>query len=1003
MIPSSIRFDTARLVHSADRVHLNIKMPGLGRFAARKKQQPQSEPATADSNDASNSNASTSAANSNEGAGGAQGVTSTSTSSQSNQNHHQPSSLAASSISTPNKGSNDFQSDNSAPAASHVNHNNTNTDLNANGTNHTDNGIDDANMFASFDGPMTPGGASAYENFSMEYQNFDDVDSAGAADGAAAGHGGGGGGLFDDYMGMDNAIDFDTERNGGESASADAVANDVVDLDVGNSTNGQQQNQKNGSFASCCPSTSTSASAPAPSALSQGSTSIISRFKKNKVPVAVATVDPTDATGADTYDTVKNTSNAEKNSKDTSNDSDIIVPVPVPIPVDGADTHANSGDTNVGTTTEAPTTDHDASNQNTTHPDKSTVLDEKNGSDPNPESMDIESASDELVHHHAPVEGNIPAHGTQDDVNMENFQAPEIESNKETTSKKHLGYQANGMAVASVHATIAEPPARDSKEYEERGQDDATALSLDQNVGSSGDSRTDDVATNSSNIALEPKAKETKAPTNSEESHYTNALTSDTGSKTLADHDSSSPIANGVGGNADDNETRNAPKEIPVTNQENTKNTIEQCPNNIPTEPSSNSTTSFPRGCASDGLSTRSLPQGNESVGLQAARLTRPDNTKPRSHQAHITRVTPTSGTQNTGKRTLGADTFSQPTGNQANLMANSDINTSSTSHQVRSRVPSAAVVRDIPGKGNFSDHNTSSVQKSRPPARLHNTNKVVPNLSQRNVHSNRVSNTDGVVRDLSTKVPNPTTASKNMNKSRVLSNTNNSETSSHARRAEVPPSVNVSHTVVTANHTNRVIPGNATKKFQRPKSIQTMAAPCAVAHSASMNPVTPSPPAPTGRSRLNHQANMNTTNRASLQNRNSMIHKGPYSRSSSSSTSDSRHSMLNKEMPDRVIPPSKPSNHTNMGPSSLESIMPEFNSPMAAPKRPAANKEKTFDELVVSFRSSLVESADIWDRCDTDLVEMRLSLCIAENKALRLHGEYDDLLEEVEHMLDGM
>ena len=72
---------------------------------------------------------------------------------------------------------------------------------------------------------------------------------------------------------------------------------------------------------------------------------------------------------------------------------------------------------------------------------------------------------------------------------------------------------------------------------------------------------------------------------------------------------------------------------------------------------------------------------------------------------------------------------------------------------------------------------------------------------------------------------------------------------------------------------------------------------------------------------------------------------------------------------------------------------------------RSCKNKElekMNFDELLSMFQSDLLESTDVRNRCDNQLVDLRVKLCVSENLALRLHGCFDDILEDIEGVMSG-
>lgn len=62
--------------------------------------------------------------------------------------------------------------------------------------------------------------------------------------------------------------------------------------------------------------------------------------------------------------------------------------------------------------------------------------------------------------------------------------------------------------------------------------------------------------------------------------------------------------------------------------------------------------------------------------------------------------------------------------------------------------------------------------------------------------------------------------------------------------------------------------------------------------------------------------------------------------------------------------------------------------------------KEAKFDAFKDKFEKDIVESNDAWDRSDAELIELNLGLVMMDNMALRLHGKYGELLEDIEELL---
>ena len=178
-------------------------------------------------------------------------------------------------------------------------------------------------------------------------------------------------------------------------------------------------------------------------------------------------------------------------------------------------------------------------------------------------------------------------------------------------------------------------------------------------------------------------------------------------------------------------------------------------------------------------------------------------------------------------------------------------------------------------------------------------------------------------------------------------------------------------------------LPSNKTSHMNRSPTL-SVTAPCALAYEAVMNPVTPSPPP--------RQMNIRQKNFCHTQK-----HLQKPQRKSHSS----------KQVDERIV--QRPTTHQTISDQpTFEKYDTDKENPSVRVNRindgkVPANHDKTFDDLVAEFEEDLVESGDIWDRCDANLVELRVKLCISENVSLRLHADYDDLLEEVENTLDSL
>ena len=196
--------------------------------------------------------------------------------------------------------------------------------------------------------------------------------------------------------------------------------------------------------------------------------------------------------------------------------------------------------------------------------------------------------------------------------------------------------------------------------------------------------------------------------------------------------------------------------------------------------------------------------------------------------------------------------------------------------------------------------------------------------------------------------------------------------------QAKTPPNRNVQ----TANGETRVLPTQGARGGNNKVSVPVMTASCAAAHNASMIPVTPSPPPPMGRSRVsNYQGATNSIQNENQQRRSSSMQ---ISRSVTNSGGNVQHPVALKNAGNitssRTVPPVLYSKSGN-GVQGL-------------------NKENNFDDVLSSFTANLTESGDVWNRSDADMVDLNVKLCVSHNVALRLHGSFDDLLEDVENIL---
>ena len=62
--------------------------------------------------------------------------------------------------------------------------------------------------------------------------------------------------------------------------------------------------------------------------------------------------------------------------------------------------------------------------------------------------------------------------------------------------------------------------------------------------------------------------------------------------------------------------------------------------------------------------------------------------------------------------------------------------------------------------------------------------------------------------------------------------------------------------------------------------------------------------------------------------------------------------------------------------------------------------EDLNFDDVLAKFQKDLVDSTDIRKKCDNQLVDLRVQLCVSENVTLRLHSCFNDLLDDIETAL---
>jgi hypothetical protein len=1028
-------------------------MPGLGRFAARKKQSNAAATATATTTDdhgsSSNSNINI---NSNNNA--------TSNPNESGMSMGSPSHTSLSIAKTPTKEANQNDDSNMNHEHEHEHEHDANM-----------------NMFTSFGaGPMTPGGASAsgasaYETFSMDYQHFDHEHEEGDGDIHAVGLGG-----FDTITSIDSAadvgvagstMDFETETLGA-GADADVDADADADADGGSyihmhmDMEGEQQQQQQ-------QHTRTAVNQQNPVGNSQGSNSIISRFRKNKAPTAIpvrvaAAVSGMDANAnADAATTdasdIKNIRGGDHTSNDAVPASDSNESNEFPVSLgndDGGDDPSAIMEMEIEPVSENPTNSYANAN--------AYAYAVSNTEQGNEIHMEITKESEQEL-----TEQTMNT-CTEKDSSPRAIDAVDVDVVTNPGSTANTSKSAD--AVATVVATVTETTVSHSNivtnegnELESAAADTDTSL-LPQNedhprMGIRIDTDTDTAtATTTARqhvvVDGEGSDKEHMCPSASHERAVSYPTKNDNSSanihESVCDNSANDDVR--IQTNGDGHPSGLVPHSVDT-------DTIPGADSSVPwsvgvNHVSAPTPTSLADSRSVSNGSVSTNGHGHHSTELRA-QSTLPTHTARSVGEDGISgvhiHIAPKKAIAPSSLQDKGKAPVSHPISNQGSVMPSSSMNRvlpvrpaangnkiavsevdrsamSSSMNRVLparptsngNRIAVSEVDRAADRSSSNESRHTSRVLPARPATNgnrnpvsratrpsadeshapiAHNRNRdrVLPSNPPRNRNNNLVSNANRVVHGPSKNVSH-TASSQNMNRPKPVANASRKNTSHIGRVANAPATrTNESHTV-NANNMNRVLPGRNTQ-IQRP--VQTMAAPCAGSHNATMTPVTPSPPPPAGRSRINNQAHPRNAQRGPHPNTQG-VQRQTNQRSTvlQNTQTTGRQSFVKKSMPNRVIPGPKP-NRNKVATTSFDSIVPEFKSPLAAPRRPIANKEKNFDDLVVSFRGNLVESADIWDRCDTDLVELRLNLCISENKALRLHGQYDDLLEEVEHMLDDM
>jgi len=197
--------------------------------------------------------------------------------------------------------------------------------------------------------------------------------------------------------------------------------------------------------------------------------------------------------------------------------------------------------------------------------------------------------------------------------------------------------------------------------------------------------------------------------------------------------------------------------------------------------------------------------------------------------------------------------------------------------------------------------------------------------------------------------------------------------------KAMTPPNRNVQ----TVNGGSRVLPTHGTRVAVNRVSTAVMTAPCAGAHNEMMNPVTPSPPPPMGRSRgSTYQRAIGSVQKENQPKSASHFLNGQVHAVQTKNSNEGHTGHTKPLMPSNcVVPPATSNNKGRKGAKG-------------------SDRGKNFDDLLTSFTTNLVDSVDIWDLTDADMVDLNVKLCVSQNVALRLHGSFDDLLEDVDNIL---
>jgi hypothetical protein len=191
----------------------------------------------------------------------------------------------------------------------------------------------------------------------------------------------------------------------------------------------------------------------------------------------------------------------------------------------------------------------------------------------------------------------------------------------------------------------------------------------------------------------------------------------------------------------------------------------------------------------------------------------------------------------------------------------------------------------------------------------------------------------------------------------------------------------------------------HGTMQVTKPQTV-----PCAKEHHSAMLPVTPSPPPPPPPTRRrppeDDSVHNNTFHSSHHRQGHDHVHSAYNQIHDRQTQPKERLKQNNVSTSNRNIPHSN-QNHKGEGINKAEGSFSAIVPPKSSthPPRP---QEQTFDDLLAAFTEDLVAAGDIWDRCDSQMVDLNVKLCISQNIALRLHADFDDILEEVESILES-